>query len=213
MIRASLTLGLYLLLTAAYAQPVLSDDDLPVAGTMYVYHDVPYVKAGPGGGSMRWDQTALPVGTLLPYQWTTSDVAPGAGAFPAHSLVLNIPGEPALYYVETDSTFLWAGAYSDTALLRFDPPLRTFRFPLGIGDAWADSGIVAVTGAGRIAIRQVIHTVKADAWGTLIMPYGPIQNTIRVRSELVLRDPAHPSSPVGARCGTNGTVTARRCPC
>lgn len=193
--RAPIILLLMWLSLGARAQPVLSDDDLPVAGTMYVYHDVPYVKAGPAGGSMRWDQTALPAGTLLPYQWTTSDVAPGAGAFPEHALVLNIPGEPALYYVETDSTFLWTGSYSDTAMLRFDPPLRTFSFPIGVGDAWADSGIVAVTGSGRISIREVIHTAKADAWGTLIMPYGPVQNVLRVRSELILRDPKHPEFP------------------
>ena len=195
MMRLVIILHLLSFAAAAGAQPVLSDDDLPVAGTMYVYHDVPYMKAGPAGASMRWDQTALPAGTLLPYQWTTSDVAPGAGAFPEHALVLNIPGEPALYYVETDSTFLWTGSYSDTAMLRFDPPLRAFSFPIGIGDAWSDSGIVAVTGSGRIAIREVVHSAKADAWGTLIMPYGPIQNVLRVRSELVLRDPKHPELP------------------
>ena len=84
MMRLVIILHLLSFAAAAGAQPVLSDDDLPVAGTMYVYHDVPYMKAGPAGASMRWDQTALPAGTLLPYQWTTSDVAPGAGAFPAH---------------------------------------------------------------------------------------------------------------------------------
>lgn len=183
-------------ITSVIAQPVLSDDDLPVAGTMYAYHDVPYLKPGPPGEGMRWDYTALPAGTLMPYQWTTSDVAPGAGAFPQHALVEIIPGEPAFYYVETDSTFLWMGSYSDTALLRFDPPLRAIKFPCSIGMQWSDSGVVALTGSGRIAMRNVVHTVKADAWGTLIMPYGVVNDALRLRSELLLIDPKYPDAPV-----------------
>lgn len=196
MVRSIQPFVLWLLAVPSLAQPVLSDDELPVAGTMYAYHDVPYIKPGPPGEGLRWDYTALPVGALLPYQWTTSDVAPGAGAFPEHALVEGIPGEPAYYFLETDSSLLWLGSYSDTALVRFDPPLRPIKFPCSIGMQWSDSGVVAVTGAGRIAMRQVVHTVKADAWGTLVMPYGVVSDVLRLRSELLFVDPKHPDLPV-----------------
>lgn len=183
-------------IASAIAQPVLSDDDMPTAGTVYAYHDVAYLKPGPPGEGVRWDYTALPTGTIVPYQWTTSDVAPGAGAFPEHALVQSIPGEPARYYLETDTTLLFLGSYSDTALLRFDPPLRSVVFPTSIGMQWRDSGVVALTGSGRIAMRTVLHTVKADAWGTLSMPYGVVENVLRLRSEFVLTDPKYPEWPV-----------------
>jgi hypothetical protein len=81
-------------------------------------------------------------------------------------------------------------------MLRFDPPLRAISFPCSVGRQWSDSGIVAITGSGRIAIRQVTHTVKADAWGTLSMPYGVVEDAIRLRSELTFIDPRYPEWPV-----------------
>lgn len=190
--RARLALLLFPLTISVAAQPVLGDDELPVAGTVYGYHDVPYTKPTAGGEGLRWDQSALPAGALMPYQWTTSDVAPGAGAFPARSVVQLIPGEPASYYAETDSSLLKLGSYSDTALFRFDPPLRSIIFPCSYGMQWQDSGTVALTGSGRISICRFLHTVTADAWGSLSLPYGTESNVLRLRSELVLQDRTEP---------------------
>ena len=32
---------------------------------------------------LKWDYSALPMGTIVPYEWTTTAIAPGAGAFAA----------------------------------------------------------------------------------------------------------------------------------
>lgn len=180
----------------ATAQPVLSKGTLPVAGTVYGYHDVPYLPPGGPGEGLRWDYTALPAGTLVPYAWATTDVAPGAGAFPQRAVVQEIPGEPASYFLSSDTALIWLGTYSDTAMLRFDPPLRSISFPCSIGRQWVDSGIVAVTGSGRIAIHHVVHTVKAEAWGSLTMPYGVVPDALRLRSELTFTHPRFPDQPI-----------------
>lgn len=178
------------------AQPTLSDGALPLVGTVYGYHDVPYLKPGNAGEGLRWDFSNLPTGTIIPYDWTTTDIAPGAGAFPTQSLVQEIPGEPASYFLNSDTALLWMGTYSDTAMLRFDPPLRSIVFPCSISKQWSDTGIVAITGSGRIGIRQVTYSVKADAWGVLTMPYGVVNDAIRLRSELTFIDPKYPKWPV-----------------
>lgn len=181
---------------AMVAQPALDDNIMPTTGSVFGYHDVPYLKAGPPGEAVRWDYSNLPTGTLVPYTWSTTDIAPGAGAFPANSLVRQVPGEPAAYFLELDTALMWMGTYSDTALLRFDPPLRELLVPNNMNDQWIDSAIVAVTGAGRMSILEVRHIVKADSWGTLIMPYGVVSNVLRVRSDLVFLDRRYRQSPV-----------------
>lgn len=186
----------FLVVLGVNAQPVLRTDKLPAAGTVYAYHDVPYLKPLPPQANMRWDYTALPSGAMMPYQWSTTLLSPGSGAFPTESLVLRIPGEPAQYYLQSDSSLMLLGSYGDTELLRFDPPLRPVSYPSSIGMDWQDSGVVALSGSGRIALLQVRHTVKADAWGSLAMPYGVIQQVIRLRSELVLIDPKFSDQPV-----------------
>jgi len=177
------------------AQPTLDANSLPVTGTVFGYHDVPYLKPGTTGEGMRWDFTGLPAGTIVPYTWASTEIAPGAGAFPKDALVREVPGEPVSFFESTDTALLWTGTYSDTALLRFDPPLRELVLPCRMSDQWSDSGIVALTGSGRIAIYNVIHTVKADAWGTLSMPYGVVNDVIRVRSDLDLVDRRYPKFP------------------
>ncbi|MBK9176274.1 MAG: hypothetical protein IPM46_08040 [Flavobacteriales bacterium] len=174
-----------LLITAvAHAQPTLDRQVFPSAATVYGYHDTPYMAAGRAGMGMKWDYSSLPLGALVPYQWTTTDIAPGAGAFPSKALVLRVPGEPTAYYQTGDTAFYWLGSYSDTALIRFDPPLAILDLPCTIGTQWLDTGVAAVTGAGRLAMRSTSLQAHADAWGTLIMPYGEVHNVLRVRYEL-----------------------------
>jgi hypothetical protein len=178
---------------AASGQPVLGDKVYPVAGTVYGYHDVPYLPAGKPGIGVRWDMSMLPTGTIVPYSWTTTDIAPGAGAFPSDALVLEVPGDPTSYYQRGDTALYWLGTYADTALVRFDPPLAILDVPCGLNAHWQDSGVAAVTGAGRIDLRVTSLNATADSWGTLVMPYGTVNNVLRVRTEIVVtsrNDPA-----------------------
>lgn len=57
---------------AIQAQPVLRTGILPVAGTMYAYHDVPYMEPMAPTGKMRWNYASLPPGAVIPYQWSTT---------------------------------------------------------------------------------------------------------------------------------------------
>lgn len=181
--RTALFVG-WLACQCALAQPVLDRSMMPATGTVFGYHDVPFLGAGKVGAAQKWDFSALPTGTIVPYEWTTTAIAPGAGAFPPNALVLKIPGEPTAYYLPTDTALRWLGTHTDTALVRFDPPLDVLDLPCTMYSAWRDSGIAAITGAGRIDIRVTTLEATADGWGTLIMPYGPVEDVLRVRYEL-----------------------------
>lgn len=168
----------------AAAQPTLADQAVPVTGTTYGYHDTPFMAAGRGGMGVKWDFSSLPPGALVPYRWVSTDIAPGAGAFPTNALVLQVPGDPISYYQQGDTAFYWLGTYTDNALVRFDPPIPMLDLPCSLNAHWVDTGIAAVTGAGRIDIRMTVLDARADAWGTLIMPYGPVENVLRIRYSL-----------------------------
>lgn len=175
------------------AQPVLDQQVFPRTGSVFGYHDVPYQAAGKAGVGLKWDYTALPTGTIVPYEWTTTDIAPGAGAFPDDALVQQIPGEPTAYYQQGDTALYWLGTYTDSALVRFDPPLAVLDLPCGLNTTWADTGVAAVTGSGRIDIRVTALHAQADSWGTLVMPYGTVNNVLRVRYELKVTSRKDPS--------------------
>lgn len=175
------------------AQPVLDRQVFPVTGSIFGYHDVPFQASGRPGIALKWDYSTLPTGTIVPYEWTTTDIAPGAGAFPADALVQKVPGEPTAYYQRGDTALYWLGTYTDSALVRFDPPLAVLDLPCGMNTQWTDTGIAAVTGSGRIDMRVTSLHAQADAWGTLVMPYGTVENVLRVRYELKVvsrKDPA-----------------------
>ena len=107
--------------------------------------------------------------------------------------MLKVPGEPTAYYQPGDTALHWLGTYTDTALVRFDPPLDILDLPCGMYTTWRDSGIAAITGSGRIDIRVTTLEATADAWGTLLMPYGPVEDVLRVRYELNVRSRNEPN--------------------
>ena len=170
------------------AQPTLTGNLLPDMGSIYGYHDVPFQAPGRAGNGMKWDLSGLPAGSVVPYYWTSINTAPGAGAFPDDAAVLQVPGEPAAYYQLGDTALYWLGTYADTALVRFDPPMAIVDLPCSINSTWSDSGVAAVTGAGRIDIRVTAYHAQADAYGTLVLPYGTVDKVLRVRSELTATD-------------------------
>lgn len=182
--KCTLLIGPLLASGAAVAQPTLDRNMMPTTGTVFGYHDVPFLGADKAGPTQKWDFSALPTGTIVPYEWTTTAIAPGAGAFPSSALVLKVPGEPTAYYQPSDTALRWLGTYTDTALVRFDPPLDILDLPCSMYSTWRDSGIAAITGSGRIDIRMTTLQATADAWGTLLMPYGPVEDVLRVRYEL-----------------------------
>lgn len=191
--RTLITAIALLLQCALLAQPSIDRLGFATYAPVYGYHDVPYLPAGKPGSGMKWDFSALPQGAIVPYRWTTTDIAPGAGAFPVKAQVLQVPGEPTAYYQLGDTALYWLGTYADTALIRFDPPMAILDLPCTYNTQWQDSGVAAVTGAGRLHIRITRLTAQADAWGTLVMPYGVVPNTIRVRYELIVTDRDDPA--------------------
>ncbi|HRH38325.1 MAG TPA: hypothetical protein PK760_08275, partial [Flavobacteriales bacterium] len=66
----------------AVAQPVLDQNVFPVTRSVFAYHDVNYQPASKPGIAVKWDYSMVPTGTIVPYAWVTTDIAPGAGAFP-----------------------------------------------------------------------------------------------------------------------------------
>jgi len=191
--KRTLLFGALLTSGSAAAQPVLDHHMIPTTGTVFGYHDIPFLGAGKTGTAQKWDFSALPTGTIVPYEWTTTAISPGAGAFPSTALVLKVPGEPTAYYQPGDTALHWLGTYSDTALVRFDPPLDILDLPCTMYTTWRDSGIAAITGSGRIDIRVTTLEATADAWGTLLMPYGQVEDVLRVRYELNVRSRSEPN--------------------
>jgi hypothetical protein len=182
--KRSIALSGILLPVVVLAQPVLDHRVFPTTGTAFDYHDAPFLQVGKGGMGMQWDYRALPDGGVVRYEWTTTNIEPGAGAFPSDAFVLHVPGEPSTYYWQGDTALYVLGTYIDTALVRFDPPLVMVDLPCAVNMTWSDTGRAAVTGAGRIDIRTASLHAQTDAWGTLAMPYGEVKDVIRIRTEL-----------------------------
>ena len=184
-----------LLAPAAMAQPALDVSLLPAQGLVYGYHDVPWITPPKGGDNMKWDLSALPKGTVVPYAVHGPQLAPGAGAFPATATVLQVPGEPAAYFQIGDTALFWLGTASEDDIVRFDPPIPWVRRPTRMRDRWKDSTLVAVTGGGRIELRITQYTVTADGFGTLVMPYGVVPDALRLKHELRVRNKRDPDAP------------------
>lgn len=136
-----------------------------------------------GGENAKWDLSGLPNGSLVAYRWTTTDIAPGAGAFPTNALVLQVPGEPTAYYQRGD-TALYGGHLERKCL-------GAVRLAAGhSGPALWPLHNMARHGPCRGDRRGPDrHAGDHDhgarpCLGTLVMPYGVVKDVLRVRHEL-----------------------------
>ncbi len=185
----------YLLLVSTFlcfsakSQITITDFHFPSIGNTYNYSTdvVSTLNIGQSGENQIWDFSSV-VTDFETQVYATPETGEGSELYPTADMVeILYNGEN--YYEKTDSTIALTGNYVDTyfgnipilhAELIYTDAQEIFYYPMTYGDQY--SFTIEGDLESDIANYHKIGTVKiiADGYGSLILPYGTIENVLKV---------------------------------
>jgi hypothetical protein len=184
---------------SAIGQPTITADDIPPAGTTYtVYEQLPTTPPdpGPAGANQTWDFSSSGLGLLDSFSFQVIDAAtaPNIDKFPSANFVSSLTSALAPVvleqYMEVDaSEVLNIGQWIDNGVLgvgnEFSNPRSEMTFPFGYESVTQDEYEFETTPSPVPLIHKGYNHVTGDGWGTLQLPWGTFNNTLRVHSIIV----------------------------
>ena len=179
MIRHYLSVILLLLtVTAAHAQiPVLTSTSNPAIGDFYIAYTTDTFAPGPGGAALTWN-----FDTLNQYGTDTDHVAacsasPHCSDFPGTGIYIYDSQNPgtSTYFTTSATAVSLVGAYNSVPI-PYDNYEDQLRFPCSYDSVFTDTFSANLTTGGYTYRRTGTVTVRADAYGTLILPTATYTN-------------------------------------
>ncbi len=156
---------------------------VPLIGTSYDYYQSQSFTyhAGAGGANQTWDLSGIS-GTLITSNYISLSSASSPSDFPDANLVESI-SIAENYYRSNSSEHSLEGQYIPNVVrLTFSDRRELLKFPLNYQDSHSETfaGTLENLGAGQNFQRSGTSTITADGYGDLILPYGTVNNVLRV---------------------------------
>lgn len=173
----------------AHAQPTLTfATNVPVIGTQYTLHyDGEYVSPGNAGAMQTWDLTGLSTDSIdvlemvAPSSTTNGDQFPGA-------TMAELSSPVTTYYQVTPEGIHFAGSDDGTSIIVNAPMPRYVAFPCTMGSMWITPHAAEFSYDEYEVLRSGTVSGHADGYGTVIMPWGTVENVLRIHLQNVMQD-------------------------
>lgn len=151
-----------------------------IVGDKHDFFIAQNVNEGKDGANVTWDFSGLiPSGSLTSYMLDPAATPNGLNV-KGSNLAL-VENENTFYFNVSKSGLAQNGSLTGNSLASYDKPFEKLKFPFAYGDvakgdysgaAGADKNTTDISGS---------YKVEGDAWGTLILPNGVYNNTLRVK--------------------------------
>lgn len=165
-----------------FAQPVLTSADLvPQAGEVHQLHSTSYVSPGSAGANVTWDFSALSSQGVSSVSYVAPSGTPYVSNFPGATVATDNGNGSYYYYKGSSSAFSVDGVFAGGALISYSNDQDIYRFPLTYNSSYTDPFEATFVNGGVTFHRHGTISVTGDAYGTLILPGGTIQNVLRVK--------------------------------
>ncbi len=164
------------------AQPILNFTDINFTSSVNRYTTNPLLfSTGGNGASQTWDYSNLVLTTITPSQATVEATAPFISTFSTSNLIVkNTTGSNNLYiyFLLSNSKLELLGISNSTNIIvDYSPnPLTQFDFPFTFNTTISDSYSTI-----NDPTQNNPFTIKYDAYGTLITPFGTFNNVFRTK--------------------------------
>ena len=187
---------IYLLLSGllpiiAFAQPTITQSDLPGAGLeIRMAKDTAYHVAVPGGGTNQtWNYASWTYTQVDTTGFVSATGTPYAGLFPLANLATYSPSSNTWeYFISNSSGFASNGARTSSLTIVFNPAEMYFPVPFTYGSHLVTTARAQIdTIISLLAYRQVLtiqNIFDGDAYGTLNIPGNSISNVLRMKRAL-----------------------------
>ena len=214
--RYAFTSALVLSLSAAVAQPTLNAGSAnPIPGDVLTFTACDHVEPGPAGANVTWDHSGLSVvgsNTITYIQPSASGLG---GTFPNATVAQDEGDGNYLFYKADASGFADDGFVVAGFTGTCTDPLTLLAYPMNFNGTFTDNSTCSVTDGNTTWARTATNTGTADAHGNIMLPFGTVNNVLRVHTVQNMIDNQYdPPSTVATdtyawyRPGVHGSVFA-----
>lgn len=164
-------------MSALVAQPVVTADGaMPFLGFSYTEITASsYVDDPQTGPDVVWDYSGLEESFQLYFAWSAIPNQQQQDTWPNAQFYRG--GDSNKYFsVSPEGVYLQGQQHLLSQLIYQDPEL-VVKFPMNYSDSWSDEWAATQTGNGtRVGKRQAV----VSGYGTLLMPWGEVNDVLRV---------------------------------
>jgi hypothetical protein len=176
----TVSIALFALTTSASAQTTLSAGSVtPVPGDQITFNQSDYMAPGAGGASQTWNFSMLPSNGTNTVSYVTVAQTGLGSTFPNATVAQDEAGD-YIFFRGTATAFeedgFSVGGFTGTCTDR----LTYISYPLSYNGTYSDNSTCSVTDGTSTWARTSDISGTADGWGTLQMPWGTVNNVLRV---------------------------------
>jgi len=139
-----------------------------------------YYPPGSSGPNVTYDFSTLVSGGTIANDYLDPATTPYASSFPNSTVAVTDGLGSYGYYTGTNTSLGLDGFGSTTANFTCVDDIQILIYPFTFGDSFNDQLDCSGTSGGTPFARSGTSYGNADGYGTLIMPYGTIDNVLRV---------------------------------
>ena len=168
------------------AQPNLDETNFRMnIGDHYYIHQTDYQDPGGGGADLFWDFSTLPLTAIDTLEVIDPLDSPFGDNFGNASVALKTISDVHVYYSQEETGVYTEGNASPSAWTPFIDPKLQYMLPATLNSNTSDDYYkVTDSGNGTEIISEGTTNLVADAYGTLVMPFGTYTDVLRfVRTE------------------------------
>ncbi len=178
-------LFLFTVIASAFINPLQAQPTITAAsftaqpGENFLVHLFPYQAAGIGGAGLTWDFSGVAASGTANMNHVDPASTPSAASFPDATVSISQGGAYS-YFEGNAGGWYYDGVVASGNLIPYSDAEKLMDFPFTYTDTYSDNFGATFT-AGVTITRSGTVNVTADAYGTLMLPYGTINNVIRVK--------------------------------
>lgn len=169
----------------SFAQsPILTNQMIsPIAGESYTFNHIDTTYIGSAGENQVWDFSEVTSDSDDPLNYITTEQTMHAQYFPGANVSSADQNMCMFEFYQKSATRLtYVGIYMDGLIMYFDDYKDALHYPFEYGDTLFDT--FSTLYEQSTAMHHRIGTIhaEADAYGTLILPWGTLENVLRVKT-------------------------------
>jgi len=175
-------------ITAVSAQTLTDGSTSMIPGQSFTSHRAPYLAPGPAGPNQTWDFSGVPSDSVVTISYVVAGSTPEYASFPSSTAALDAGGGAYTYFKSNSSGIELMGVVGGGAVAPYQNSERIMQYPCNFNSQWVDAFSANWIANGFPVERTGTVSGFADAYGTLIMPYGNVDNVLRVRTTEIYSD-------------------------
>ncbi len=165
----------------ALAQTSLGSGSVtPVAGDQITFNQSTYMAPGAGGANQNWNFSALTSAGTNPVSYVSLAQTGLGSTFPNATVAQDETGGDYIFFRGTATSFeedgFAVGGFTGTCADR----LTYIAYPLNYNGTYTDNSTCSVTDGTSTWARTSDIAGNADGWGNLQLPWGTVNNVLRV---------------------------------